>query len=75
MPTAPFGERSFMIMANVDTKPNTERSLAYRQKKKKNVVSHFSKQRMSPSSHQSWQLPPVVNPEGHSRWEKIGYWP
>ena len=24
MPTAPFGERSFIIMANVDTKPNTE---------------------------------------------------
>ena len=24
MPTAPFGERSFIIMANVGTKPNTE---------------------------------------------------
>ena len=59
MPTAPFGERSFMIMANVDTKPNTE-GLWLIDKKKKNVVSHFSKQRMPPSSHQSWQLPPVV---------------
>ena len=44
MPTAPSGERSFTIMANVDAKPNTKRSWACGQKK--NVVCHFSKQRM-----------------------------
>ena len=74
MPTAPFGERPFIIMANVDTKPNTE-SLWLTDQKKKNVVSRFRKQRMQPSSHQSRQLPPVVNPEEHSRRKKIGYWP
>lgn len=70
MPTAPFGERPFIIMANVDTKPNTESLWLTDQKKKKNVVSRFRKQRMQPSSHQSWQLPPVVNPEEHSRRKK-----
>ena len=38
MPTAPFGERSFMIMANVDTKPNTE-GLWLIDKKKKKMLS------------------------------------
>ena len=34
MPTAPFGERPFIIMANVDTKPNTESHWLTDQKKK-----------------------------------------
>ena len=54
---------------------NTAWSLLYMELWKRNVMCHFSKQRMLQSwSHQALQSPLLVYPEESSGWRKTGYW-